>query len=199
MQESRETQRAEHAVDPAAICTLDRPELSDRLAFIRRQLQPHVIASQRLTDGRSFTFAAAPGLAERVDVLIAAERACCAPIRWERVAGATPGEFQLEVRGVDPNASVFEHWIPSERRSWPRMARLFKAAGAGLSLAFFVCCVLPALAIALLGAGVAPFLSYFATLEQPWVIGLGAIASSGALWWWLERTSRRGCFPDGHL
>jgi hypothetical protein len=93
--------------DPAAVCTLAADALVARLAWIRDEILPHARAAERLDAGLAWELADAPGLAEKLDRLIALERDCCSGIVFARVASATPGRIRLEIRGVDPDAPVF--------------------------------------------------------------------------------------------
>lgn len=107
--ESRPTPRPDAepaASEPAPVCTLPADGLAERLAWIRREILPHAIRTVRLDDGLAFELAPAAGLAETLDRLIALERECCRGLALERRAGATPGGLRLEVRGLDPDASI---------------------------------------------------------------------------------------------
>ena len=94
-------------LDPAEVCTLPKDGLAERLAWIREEILPHACRSERLESGFAWELDAAPGLAEKVDRLIALERECCSSIVFERTDASLPGRLRLEVRGVDPDAAVF--------------------------------------------------------------------------------------------
>jgi hypothetical protein len=103
--------------DPLAICTLPGDQLGDRLAWIRREILPHAIASERRERGLAFELTEAPGLAEKLDLLVRLERDCCSEIAFERVASEAPGRLRLEIRGIDPDAPVLKSLaVPEERR-----------------------------------------------------------------------------------
>jgi hypothetical protein len=91
-------------------CSLSDDGLNQRLAWIRREIIPHVVETIRLERGIAFELRAAPGLAETVDHLVGLERQCCSSLVFERRASAAPGRLRLEVRGIDPDAEVFRSW-----------------------------------------------------------------------------------------
>jgi hypothetical protein len=95
------------AVDPAEVCTLPSDDLRERLAWISREILPHVTGVTRLDDGLRLDLKAAPGLAQTLDHWIALERECCSGIQYQRVADPSPDRLRLEIRGVDPEASIF--------------------------------------------------------------------------------------------
>jgi hypothetical protein len=94
-------------MDPAKVCTLSADAFAARIAWIRDDILPHARATERLASGLAWELDDAPGLAEKLDRLIALERDCCSGIVFARVASATPGRLRLEIRGVDPDAAVF--------------------------------------------------------------------------------------------
>jgi len=95
------------AVDPAAVCTLPADGLADRMAWIRQEILPHAVETVPLEHGLAFELAAAPGLSETLDRLIAVERECCSSLVFARAASPRSGRLRLEVRGIDPDAAVF--------------------------------------------------------------------------------------------
>jgi hypothetical protein len=216
------TTRKAH-VDPLAVCTLDGEAMSERLAWVRSEIFPHAIAGERLDDGVAWELDDAPGLAAKLDRLVALERECCSGIDFEHLPSQEPGQRRLEIHGVDPDAAVFASLnlagIGSGKNSVERgeklpapaensaettrlASRLAKAAGAGTLLSLFVCCVLPIAAVAVLGAAVA---APFASLDDPWIIGGAALASGALAFAWQSRkrtatpATRAGaasCGPD---
>jgi|GEM_PF-6977733 len=98
--------RTSPAEDPADFCTLPPDGLQERLAWIRREILPHVVETLRLASGLAFELAAAPGLEGQLDRLIAKEAECCSGIVLERMESASPGRIRLEIRGVDPDAPL---------------------------------------------------------------------------------------------
>jgi hypothetical protein len=87
-------------------CTLSTDRLAERLAWIRSQILPHAVRTERLESGVAWELDAAPGLAAKLDRLIELERECCEGIAFERAASPTPGCLRLEVRGVDPDTAL---------------------------------------------------------------------------------------------
>jgi hypothetical protein len=180
-------------VEPAQACTLAADELSDRMAWIRREILPHAVETVAIEQGLAFELRAAPGLADELDRLIALERECCSGIDFERTASSTPGRLRLEVRGVDPEAAVFR----SLRRQAPRnraVARLARAAAAGTLASLVVCCALPLGAALLLGTAALPGL---ASLDAPGPILAVAVLGGGAAWHWLGRRRSGGAAVSG--
>jgi hypothetical protein len=173
-------------LDPAAVCTLPRDGLNERMAWLRDEILPHARGTERLESGLAWELEMAPGLSEKLDHLIALERECCRGIVFERMDASVPGMLRLEVRGIDPDAAVFRTLQVQREYDRARWALLAQAGGLGVPLSFVVCCVLPLLAAALVGsAAVAPLV----VLDQPWVIGLGTLPTTAAAWWWLRRRS----------
>jgi hypothetical protein len=172
-------------LDPADVCTLSSDVLAERLAWIRDEILAHARRVERLESGLAWELDAAPGLAKKLDHLIALERECCGGLVFERSEASVPGRLRLEVRGVDPDAAVFRALHVQSQHERPGWTRLAKAGGFGLSSTLLVCCVLPMLAVALLGSAAAPF----ARLDRPWIIGVGALAATATAWRWLGRRS----------
>jgi hypothetical protein len=170
-------------LDPADVCTLPPDAITERLAWIRTEIIPHALHSERLSNGVALELDNAPGVSEKLDRLVELERDCCSGIDFARVDASVADRVRFEIRGVDPDAAVFGPLeIPTVEPGGTR-ARFAKAAGAGVASSFFVCCVLPIGAIALLGAAAAPL----AALDSPGPIAAGAVLSGAATWWWLGR------------
>jgi len=170
--------------DPAAVCTLSSESREQRLVWVRQEILPHAVTSERRRDSIAVELVDSPGLAARLDRLVALERECCEGIVFAHARTSTPGRRRLEICGIDPNASIFAT-VPEKADETPRsVARLAKSAGIGALFSLLVCCALPISAAALLGAAaVAPF----ASLDDPWVIGGGAVLAGGAAFAWLGR------------
>ncbi|MCR9093824.1 MAG: hypothetical protein NXI30_06395 [bacterium] len=185
--ESGPTRRAEDGgLDPLAVCSLPSGDLDERLAWIQREILPHATASERRPRGRVIELRDAPGLAAKLDHLISLERDCCAGIVFERGETSRPDHLRLEIRGVDPDASVFAVLDPTGR-SDATSVRIGKAVGFGAIVSFLVCCVLPLAAGTIFGAAaVAPI----ASLDAPGPIALGALVGSAAAWRWQAVRSR---------
>jgi hypothetical protein len=95
------------ALDPNAVCTLPADGLSERLAWIRSEILPHAVASERRPNGIVFELEDVPGLADKLDRLVALERDCCSGIDFRHWTSATVGRRRLEVLGIDPGAAAF--------------------------------------------------------------------------------------------
>ena len=151
---------------------------------------PLAVESVRLERGLALELDGAPGAAEKLDRLIELERECCSGIEFERMAGTTRGGLRLEIRGIDPDASLFRPLrLPAASESL--RARLAKATGLGVTASLFVCCVLPVAAVALLGAAAAPLTS----LDGPVPIIAGAAVGGTLAWWWLGKRRVQSCGP----
>lgn len=176
-------------LDPTEICTLSSEELSERIAWIRAEISPAALGRERIPNGVALEVADAPGLADRVDEWIALERQCCTSIDWQRRPSERRGQLRVEIGGVDPDGSLFAAWpLLEDDASAPSVdageggsiSRLLRASGFGAGISFFVCCILPALLVAVFGASaLAASLSW---LDQPLWIGIGAVLASVAAW-----------------
>jgi hypothetical protein len=174
-------------LDPAAVCSLSPEGLGQRIAWIRDEILPHARRTERRESGLAWELEAVPGLAEKLDHLIALERECCAGIVFARAEASEPGGLRLEVRGIDPDAAVFRALqVQRPENSTVAWGRLAKAGGLGALLSFLVCCVLPLVAALIVGSAAAAPL---AALDRPWVIGLGSVPGAVAAWLWLRRRS----------
>lgn len=182
---------AEAGLDPIEICTLPADGLGERLAWVRAEILAHAVSSERSADGIVWQLDDAPGLAAKLDHLVALERECCAGIVFEHAPAATAGRRRLAVHGIDPQASVFSSLHVAAAGPPELGARVAKAAGLGAALSLLVCCVLPIGVAALFGAGVA---APFASLDNPWGIAGAALLSGGAAFAWQgrNRTAPKG-------
>jgi hypothetical protein len=186
--EERSVRAREPALDTAEVCSLSADGLGERMEWIRREILPRTLETLRLEHGLAFELESAPGVAEKLDRLIALERACCPGLAFERAAGARPGRLRLVVRGIDPDAPVLRGLGVSDAPP-PRSRRLARAAGTGLAASLFVCCVLPIALAALLG-GLAP--PALARLDGPIPIAGGALIAGAVAWWRLGRRDASG-------
>ena len=82
----------------AGRCSLAPSELAERIDWIRREVVPHALGREALPDGFAFEFAPAPGIAERLDRLVALETGCCGALRLAHVPSPKSGLRRLEVR-----------------------------------------------------------------------------------------------------
>jgi len=183
-------------LDPAEVCTLSTADLGERMAWIRDEILPHARRTERLRSGLAWELDPAPGLAEKLDHLIALERECCRGIVFARTDASTPGGLRLEVRGIDPDAAVLRRLQVRREGDRGRWTLLAKAGGLGALASLVVCCVLPLFAAALVGSAAAAPL---AALDQPSSIGLGTLSGTAAAWWWLRgRSASRATGTGAH-
>ena len=85
----------------AEICNLGERALTERLAWIRTSIEPHVLAREPIPGGVAYEFEDAPEIAADLERLVALERACCGGVEWVLVASDTEGRWRLEIRGLD--------------------------------------------------------------------------------------------------
>jgi hypothetical protein len=100
-------ERSDASLDPNTVCTLPADGLSERLAWIRSEILPHAVASERRPNGIVWELEDAPGLAAKLDRLVALERDCCSGIDFRHGTSETVGRRRLEVIGIDPGSSAF--------------------------------------------------------------------------------------------
>jgi len=176
------------SVDPLEVCTLPPNDLGERLAWIRSEILVHATGSQRKPDAIAWELEDAPGLATKLDQLVALERECCSGIVFEHGPTGQAGKRRLQIAGIDPEAPVFAALQLDEPRRGS--GRIAKAAGLGALASLIVCCVLPVAAVALLGAAAA---APFASLDRPLVIaGAAALFGTAAFAWQGRRRAPAG-------
>jgi len=178
--------------DPLAVCDLPPEGRAERLTWIRDEILPHAVATERGASSVAWELDDAPGLAAKLDVLVERERACCSGITFRHRPSVAAGRLRLEVLGVDPDATVFAP-LHVEGGAPARLGgRVASAAGVGTLLGILVCCALPIAAASLFGAAAA---APFATLDQPWIIAGAALLFGGATFAWQSRR-RAAQAPD---
>ena len=170
-----------HETDPQAICSLPPDELEARISWIREQIGPHTVATERLEEGLAFELEDAPGLADTLARLIRLENECCPGVTIEVTESAHPGRLRLELGGVDPDSPLFGR-IRRAGAGRTASRRAATAAAAGLATSLSLCCLAPA-AGAALGVGSASLLA----LDAPLPVTIVAVISGGAVWWRLGR------------
>ena len=180
-------------IDPLAVCTLPPADLRQRLDWIRAEILPHALAGERLSDGLAWELHDAPGLAEKLDQLVALERECCSGIDFTHRKSRVASQRRLEVRGIDPAAPLFANLGFAEPTASRLGARIARSLGLGALVSLFVCCVLPIGLAALLGAA---FAAPFASLDNPWVIASAALATGMAAFAWQSRRRAAGSTPE---
>lgn len=175
---------------PLDFCNLAEAPLAERLAWIRRELMPHVTARSERAGVLRLTLDAGPGVRQKAEGWIALERECCSGIDFALADAATAGSLSLTIRGLpaevagrfgregepEPGPERAGTAAPPPRTP---LARLARAVGGGAVLAGLVCCVLPIGVAALFGAAAA---SRIAWLDSPPVIAAAGLAF-GLAWW----------------
>ncbi len=171
--------------DIRAICNLSDEELAARRKELREELVPQARGREELSDGLALLFDATPEMREDLDAFVVFERECCPGLDFS--VRDAPGALRLEIRGIDPGASVFaglgevaEHEKP-ERAGW---TRLLRSAGLGTAGAFVLFCVVPIGVAAVVGAQLAAPLG---ALDNPWAVGAGGVVFAALLWLWERR------------
>ncbi len=171
--------------DIRAICNLSDEDLEARRVQLREGLIPQARGREELSDGLAFLFDATPELREELDAFVAFERECCPGLDFS-VRDAS-GALRLEIRGVDPEASVFAGIGAargSEKLAGRGGLRLLRAAGLGVVAAFVLFCVVPIGLLALLGAELAAPLG---ALDDPFAVAAGGLVFAVLLWRWERR------------
>jgi len=169
-------------------------------------LGSRIRARRDLRDGVILSFDATSEIREELNDFVAFERECCPTLGLS--LSETSGVIELEIRGIEPGSSLFasvgadvgagvELATNAANGSSRRWRRILISAGLGTLGALVVCCVLPFVAVLVLGtAAVAPFTN----LENPWLTSASALVFAGGFWvWWRRRdnakpvASRGGC------
>lgn len=174
--------------DIREICSLSDEELEARQKELREELVPHIRSRAALPDGVALAFDATPDCRRQLEDFLAFERGCCAGLRFAlREKGSA---IQLEIRGLDPESSVFMEAAPEERPppgGASGLARVARAGGLGAIGAFVLFCGLPIAAVAIAGAELAAPLGI---LDHPLVLSLGTLLFAGGVWRWEQRRAK---------
>lgn len=91
--------------DIREICSLSDEDLEARRAQLREHLVPQVRGGEELSDGLALLFDATPEMRVELDAFVAFERECCSGLGFSLHDAS--GALRLEIRGIDPRASVF--------------------------------------------------------------------------------------------
>lgn len=185
--------------DIRAICNLTDEQYEARRSELREGLISRVRGREELSDGLALSFEPTPEMREELDAFVTFERECCPGLGFSLEDSS--GTLRLEIRGIDPGASVFDGIGRSSgsehpgsvmsraresgsenagsnttgSRGWLRVVR---SAGLGAIGAFVLFCVVPIGLVALLGAQLAPL----GALDDPWAVGAGTLVFGGLLW-----------------
>jgi len=164
----------------SSVCNLPEAEREDRLTLMRTQLMPKALQRERLANCAAWEFPVS--MRAELDELVRFERECCPTLGWElREKGSD--QLRLEVTGLDPESELLTSMLGDEGSK----GGLLKSSLLGLSASFVVFCVLPIGAVALGGGALAASLS---RLDNPYVIGAGALGF-GAIAWFFDRRRKR--------
>ena len=183
-----ESTAPETRIDPAAACSLTGGEMDERLAWIRAEILPHAVGSERTRNGVVWELEDAPGLVANLGRLVALEADCCPGVRFEHTTDPASGRRRLQIDGVDPDSEFFA--TPPAASEPPGIrGRLAKAAGLGTIASLLVCCVFPLSVAATFGTAAATDL---VQLENPIVLAGMALLFGAALFVWLGRRRATG-------
>ena len=190
---STTTHPTDAAAEMASGCSLSPEALQGRLSWIRDEILPHAVTTERADDGITWELDDAPGLAARLDQLVALERQCCPGLQLAHATDPSTGRRRLQVAGIDPDAAIFTSLQVEAKRRSPLGGRVAKAAGFGAVASLLLCCVIPLSAAAILGTAAA---TDFKQLENPVVLAGFALVFGVAVFAWLGRrraTTRCSC------
>ncbi len=178
--------------DIRAICNLSDEDFELRRARLREGLVPQARGREKLSDGLAVLFDATPELREELDAFISFERECCSGLDFS--VREVSGALRLEIRGIDPEASVFAGIGAargSEKLAGRGWLRLLRSAGLGVVASFVLFCVVPIGLVALLGAGLgAQLAAPLGALDNPLAVAAGGLVFAGLLWRWERRRAQ---------
>ena len=93
--------------DRANFCCLSPEELEARIAKIRREILPRVLARLKLANGVGWEFEATADNRRRLEDLTELERQCCRGLNFEIREDADGTRLRWEILGIDPNTEFF--------------------------------------------------------------------------------------------
>ena len=107
-------------------CNLSDEQLKQRRAQLSKELFPLARGREELSDGLALLFDAKPEIERALDDFVAFERQCCPGLDFSLHRSAEA--LRLEIRGIDPKASIFAGVgeaspPPRERNARGRVAR----------------------------------------------------------------------------
>jgi hypothetical protein len=191
--EHRSTAPTTPRANLADSCSLSTDALEDRLAMIRREIQPHASTTQELENGIAWDFDATPEMKAKLEDLARLERQCCSELDFEVWENPSRTRLRFEISGADPKTGFFDALSlshPTGDTAAPgRWPRLLKRGGLAALASFVVCCVIPAALVSFAGISIAAPLM---KLDDPLVIAAGALLFATLLWLHDRRRSNNG-------
>ncbi len=176
----------------ADFCTLSPEDLEQRVAMIRREILPRVLAKLELEDGVGWEFEATADNRKKLEELTELERQCCRGLSFEIREDPNGTRLRWEILGIDPNTAIFgdlnlEPAVHENARagSWKALLR---RGGLGAVISIGVCCVLPIGLVSLVGVG---FAAPFTKLDNPWIIAVSSVVIAGGIGWIENRRGAR--------
>jgi len=190
--EKQSTAWATAPANLADFCSLSPDDLEDRLAMVRRDLQPHASASQKLENGIAWDFEASPEMRARLEDLARLERQCCSDLEFEVWENPSGTRLRFEISGADPRTGFFDRLDLSNPKGAAKIPsgwlRLAQRGGLAALASLVVCCVIPAALVSFAGISIAAPLM---KLDDPLVIVGSAVVFATLLWLHDRRRSNR--------
>lgn len=178
----------------ADFCSLSPGALTERLDWIRSDIEPHAGAKRILENGVAWDFEATPEMREKLEKLARLESDCCSSLEFEVWQNPSRTRLRFEILGADPGSEFFDRLKLanlSDDEDTPggmRWGLLAKRGGIAAVASFLICCVLPFALVSVLGISIAaPLLA----LDTPLAIGTGAVVIGGVLWFVEKRRSAK--------
>jgi hypothetical protein len=89
-------------------CSLSAEALRERIALLRREVWPHVVATASGDRSFHWEFTETPAMRDTLERLVALERECCGGgIGWELGSDAGAGRLRLTITGIEPESELF--------------------------------------------------------------------------------------------
>lgn len=172
------------------VCNLSARDREIRRKELRDGLVSKAHGKEAMPDGLALFFDATAEMRSELDAFVAFENQCCPGLGFS--VRDAPGGLRLEITGVDPGAGFFTsigidgvaEATRTEQPESPGWLRLVRPAGLGAIGAVVLFCGVPIGLVAVLGA---QFAAPLGVLDNPWIIGAGALVFAGFLWRWERR------------
>jgi hypothetical protein len=179
-----------HMTEINEICSLSPEDLEARRKELRTGLVPMARGKEKLPDGIALFFDSTAEMRRELDAFVAFENQCCPGVGFS--VQEVPGALRLEITTGSSGASLFANlgidgvpsWVGPDQAGARGWLRLVRSAGLGAIGAFVLFCLVPIGLVAVLGAQLA---APFGALDNPWIIGSGALIFGGLLWRWERR------------